>query len=893
MPQHNTPEHARLNEITSDSVGWRRWGPYVSERSWASVREDYSADGNAWDFLPHDLARSKAYRWGEDGIAGICDRYQFLVFAPSFWNGRDPILKERLFGVTPAQGNHGEDVKEYYFHLDNTPTHSYMKFLYKYPQAEYPYQQLVEENQKRGGRGMEFELIDTGIFADDRYFDIVIEYAKAGPEDICIRIEAFNRGPQPARLHIVPQLWFRNTWSWSGKTAPQPTIRFSESRQDVVTVIADDSATAPLCLLTHDYQLGPRTLYAAPGATPLFTNNDSNLERVFGGDWKNPIPYVKDAFHRAIVNGESCTNPALFGTKAGLDYRFNSVPAGGSVVVQLRLSNDAKLITPLDDVDAIIHQCRAEADAFYASIHPRTASEDERRVQRQAFAGLLWSKTFYCFDVNKWLSGDNPEWPPPASRVKNRNVHWRHLNSMRVMLPAEKWEYPWFAAWDLAFTCVPLSLVDATYAKEQLWLLLFEQFQHPNGQIPAYEWEFSDLNPPVHAWAVWRVYNMDRLRNGKADHDFLARCFHKLLINFAWWINKVDSEGNNIFEGGFLGMDNITVVDRSVRCGDGASLEQSDGTGWMGMFCLNMMRIALELAKDDPVYESLAIKFFQHYVYVASAMKHVGNRDYQLWDEEDGFFYDVLSYPDGRFTKFRVRSLVGLIPLFAVERLELDWIAPFKQFTANVEWFMTNRRSLVKDVVHTVERGGKTTQVLTILNQSQLNRIMDRVWNEAEFLSPYGLRSLSKAHAEHPFEFDGKNVSYEPAESDSKLKGGNSNWRGPIWFPTCFLLIESLRKLGKAFGPTFTVRPPATGGKPITFPEMAENLAERMMKIFLRDSSGRRPVYGGTEKFQSDPHWRDYVLFYEYFHGDNGAGLGAGHQTGWTALAASLIDEWR
>jgi hypothetical protein len=888
-----TKEHERLQEVHDDIHGWRRWGPYVSDRAWATVREDYSGDGNAWDFLPHDLARSKAYRWGEDAIAGVCDRYQLLVFAPAFWNGRDPILKERLFGLTPGEGNHGEDVKEYYFYLDNTPTHSYMKFLYKYPQAEYPYAWLVGENRRRAGQGLEFELLDTGAFDEDRYFDIVIEYAKRTPEDLCIRIEAFNRGPEPAPLHILPHLWFRNTWSWGPVRGPEPVIRPGPAGPDWLSLGTDDSAVETLANIPVRYRLGQRTLYGPAGGVPLFTNNESNRPRVFGPGNSNFTPYVKDAFHRAVVQGEACTNPEQVGTKTALHYRWDAVPPGGSAVLRLRLSDDVALAAPLAVVDATVAERRAEADEFYAALHPPGASEDQRLVQRQALAGLLWTKQSYLIDVNVWLDGDQPDQPPPASRLSLRNVHWRTLNSMRVMTVPDKWEYPWFAAWDLAFQCVALALVDAAYAKEQLWVLLFEQFQHPNGQIPAYEWEFSDLNPPVHAWAVWRVYHMDRIRNGRADTAFLERCFHKLLINFAWWINKVDRAGNNIFEGGFLGLDNITVVDRSTPARDGSVLEQADATGWMGMFCLVMMRMALELAKDNRVYEGLATKFFQHYAYVASAMKHMGGRDYQLWDERDGFFYDVLRYPDGRFRKFRVRSLVGLIPLFAVERLEVHWIKPFKEFTACLDWFLRNRHDLVANVVHTVEDAGQTTHVLTIVDRDQLARLFERMWNADEFLSPYGIRSLSKAHEAQPFELDGLSVGYEAAEAVCKIKGGNSNWRGPIWLQTCFLLIESLRKLGRAFGRTFTVCPPATDRRPITFPEMARDLAHRLIRIFTRDASGRRPVYGGTRKFQDDPHWRDLILFYEYFHGDNGAGLGASHQTGWTALVASLIDEWR
>jgi hypothetical protein len=895
----STAEHRRLQEITDDIHSWRRWGPYLSDRAWGTVREDYSADGEAWEYLPHDMARSKAYRWGEDGIAGICDRYQLLCFAPAFWNGSDPILKERFFGLIPKEGNHGEDVKECYFHLDNTPTHSYMKMLYKYPQREFPYALLVQRNRQAGGQGQEFELLDTGIFAENRYFDIVIEYAKADPEDLCIRIEAFNRGPTHAPLHILPHLWFRNTWAWSPQPGPEPIIRPGPIGPGFVSLASDDSALDTLSNIPVHYRLGPRTLFGAAEGQLLFTFNETNMQRVYGPSNCSRKPYVKDAFHRWITGTERCLNPEQRGTKAALHYFFHDVPSGGSVVVRLRLMDERRepslaprpSPSPLLAVDAIIENRKAEADEFYASLHKPGSSADERHVQRQALAGLLWTKQSYLFDVSVWLDGDFPAFPPPASRQHIRNRHWRHLNSMRIMTVPDKWEYPWFAAWDLAFQCVALALVDPAYAKDQLWVILFEQFQHPNGQIPAYEWEFSDLNPPVHAWAVWRVFHMDLARSGKADRAFLERCYHKLLINFAWWINKVDREGNNIFEGGFLGLDNITVVDRSQRCADGSVLEQADATGWMGMFCLNMMRIALELGKDNPAYESLATKFFQHFTYVAAAMKNMGSRDYQLWDERDGFFYDVLRFPDGRFRKFRVRSLVGLIPLFAVERLELAWIKPFKDFSAHFHWFLKNRPDLVRDAIQTVDHNGERTYSLTIVNQEQLIRLLARVWDPEEFLSDYGIRSLSKFHEKHPFIYDGQSVGYEPAEAISKIKGGNSNWRGPIWLPTNFLLIESLRKLAKAYGSSFRVNCP--DGKAHTFHEMARDLADRLIRLFTKGADGRRPVHGGGRVFQDDPHWRDNLMFYEYFHGDHGAGLGASHQTGWTALVASLLDEWR
>jgi hypothetical protein len=886
-----TAEAIRLDEAARGVAAWKRWGPYVSERAWGTVREDYSPWGTAWDYFPHDHARSRAYRWGEDGLAGLCDRYQLLVFALALWNGRDPILKERPFGLVPSEGNHGEDVKEYYFYLDSTPTHSYMKYLYKYPQSAYPYVQLIEENRRRQGTAEpEYELLDTGIFDEDRYFDVLVEYAKADPEDICIRIEACNRGPVDAPLHILPHLWFRNTWGWGPQPLPEPHIGVGPHSTAYVSLLADDPRGEPLKNLSFAYRLGTRYLYGAPSARLLFTNNETHAERVWGVPSRSP--YVKDAFHRHIINGEACINPAHVGTKACLHYADLNVPAGGSVVIRLRLS-DQLLSGPLADVDAIIEARRTEADEFYDSIHPPQASEDERRIQRQAFAGMLWNKQVYLWDIALWLDGDNPYFPPPSSRHRLRNVHWRHLNSMRILSMPDKWEYPWFAAWDLAFHCVTLALVDAEFAKEQLWLLLFQQFQHPNGQIPAYEWEFSDLNPPVHAWAVWRVYNMDRLRSGKADRRFLEQCFHKLLLNFTWWVNKVDSEGLNIFEGGFLGLDNITVIDRSHEKPDGAKLEQSDATGWMGMFCLNLMRIALELAKENKAYEALATKFFEHYAYIGAAMKRMGSYNYQLWDEADNFFYDVLRYPNGEFHKFRARSLVGLIPLYAIERLEERWIEPFTEFRLNLHWFLNNRQDLVQRCVTTVEREGERVHVLAIMNPDQMRQLLERVWDLAEFRSAYGLRSLSKYHEAHPFVFGNSTVGYEPAESIGMLKGGNSNWRGPVWFPTTFMLIESLRKLRKAYGDGFTIQSRDEGEGNVTLDDMARGFANSLIRLFTRNEFSQRPIYGNTRKFQDDPHWRDYILFYEHFHGDTGRGLGASHQTGWTGLVASLIDEWR
>ncbi|HEV8634057.1 MAG TPA: glucosidase [Chloroflexota bacterium] len=896
-----TAEHRRLAQDAAASPGWpsdapwRRWGPYLAERAWGTVREDYSPNGDAWGYFSHDQARSKACRWGEDGLAGVCDRYQLLCFSLALWNGRDPILKERAFGLVPSEGNHGEDVKEYYFYLDNLPSHAYMRWLYKYPQAPFPYQPLVEENRRRDERAPEFELLDTGVFAQSRYFDVFVEYAKASPEDLVVRIEAFNRGPDPAEVHLVPQLWFRNTWAWGPEAGPEPSIRLDPAdRPNGVCLVADDATALPPANLGFAYRLGPRRLYAEPGGEVLFTDNETNGPRVYGPGAESRSRYTKDAFHRKIVGGEcDATNPANVGTKACLHDR-RVVPAGGSTVLRLRLT-DRPTAAPLDAVGEVVRLRKAEADEFYATIHPPRATAEERAVQRQAFAGLLWSKQLYLFDVGQWLDGDDPRWPPPTARAGIRNGRWRHLSSMRVLAVPDKWEYPWFAAWDLAFQTIPLALIDPELAKEQLWVLLFDQFLHPNGQLPSYEWEFSDLNPPVHAWAVWRVYNMDRIRAASRpggtrrppDRAFLERCFHKLLLNFTWWVNRVDSAGQNVFEGGFLGLDNIAAFDRSEPYPGGAVLEQSDATGWMGMYCLNLMRIALELAKENPVYEGLAVKFFEHYVYIGAAMTRMGAQGWELWDEVDGFFYDVLRHPDGRFDTFRVRSLVGLIPLYAVERLALPWIAPFHEFEADIDWFMEHRPDLVRRCISQVEHADHTVRVLTIVDLAQIRRVLTRVWDPAEFMSPHGLRSLSRAHREAPFVFEGRAVRYEPAEAETKIKGGNSNWRGPVWFPTAFLMIESLRKLGKAYGRDAEVLPG------VTFRRIATELADRLIALFTRGPDGRRPIFPPSSPFQDDPFWRELVLFFEYFDGETGLGLGASHQTGWTALVASLIDEWR
>jgi hypothetical protein len=931
-------ERARLSGDAHAIARWRKWGPYLADRAWGTVREDYSENGDAWSYFPHDLARSKAYRWGEDGIAGWCDRYQILCWSLALWNERDAILKERFFGLVPNEGNHGEDVKEYYFYLDALPSHSYQRMLYKYPQRAYPYSQLLDENRRRGSREPEFELIDTGAFDDGRYFDVVIEIAKPDPDSTVFRITAHNRGPQRAPLHLIPQLWFRNTWAWNGASTPAPVITAGGNG-----LIADDSGTLPLAGLLQEARLGPQLLDLPSEAKLLFTDNETNGARVFGPQAQSRSRFTKDAFHRAIVDGDhGAVNTDQRGTKACGWLRVEIEPGASHTMTMTLRAPDAP--TPPAD---IVDLRRSEADEFFASVHPPKATAEDKNVQRQAFAGLLWSKQSYLLDVDVWLDGDDPNWPPPGQRQHGRNSRWRHLNSMRILSMPDKWEYPWFAAWDLAFQAVVLALIDPHFAKEQLWLMLFEQFQHPNGQIPAYEWEFSDLNPPVHAWAVWRVYNMDRIRSGAPDHEFLEKCFHKLMLNFTWWVNKVDREGNNVFEGGFLGLDNITVFDRSEPLPGGATLEQSDATGWMGMFCLVMMRMALELAKDNRAYEGLATKFFEHYVYIGAAMKMVRG-DRTLWDESDGFFYDLLRFPAGTAVPFRVRSLVGLIPLYAIERLESKWIQPFDTFRENLEWFMKHRREIVDQCVTTVANdAGDTTHVLAVVDQNQLQHLLARVIDSAEFLSPHGMRSMSKAHENAPFHFGDAWVAYEPAEAVAKLKGGNSNWRGPVWFPTSFLMIESLRKLEKAFGGSVRValrnddglhdaddhprNDPETGltdtradeglgaisdstrGRArgmtfagtvpiptdtVTLTGVASKLANRMIKLFLPDANGYRPANGTpgskrAELFAKDPHWRDLILFYEYFNGDTGEGLGASHQTGWTALVASLIDEWR
>ncbi|MCI0339362.1 MAG: glucosidase [Acidobacteria bacterium] len=877
-----TEEEKRLEQSRSREKHWKRWGPYLSERAWGTVREDYSIDGSAWDYLPHDHARSKAYRWGEDGIAGFSDRHQKICFAIALWNGRDPILKERLFGLTGPQGNHGEDVKEYYFYLDSTPTHSYLKYLYKYPHAAYPYQQLIDEARRRGRRDIEFELLDTGVFDEDRYFDVFVEYAKADVEDILIRISVVNRGPESANLELLPAIWFRNTWAW-GIDERRPRLR------------RDDTLTAFPSIRLRHFEMPLHWLICEGAPELLFTENETNLQRLYGGDNLSfyGSPYVKDGINNYVVNGaRDEVNPLQAGTKAAARYRLN-LAAGETATVKLRLRTNEPDASALgEEFDAIFASRRREADEFYAKIAPRQESEDLKNVQRQAFAGMLWSKQFYHYDLRRWLRGDPAQPAPPHLRVQGRNSEWKHLFNEDVISMPDKWEYPWYAAWDLAFHCIPLALLDPDFAKEQLVLLSREWYMHPNGQLPAYEWAFGDVNPPVHAWAAWRVYKIEQKHYGRTDHRFLERIFHKLLLNFTWWVNRKDALGKNIFEGGFLGLDNIGVFDRSAKLPKGGYLEQSDATSWMGMYCLNMLIIAFELARDNPAYEDVASKFLEHFVYISRAMNNIGGKGIELWDRRDGFYYDVLNMPDGQSLPMRVRSMVGLIPLFAVETLESEVIDNLPGFKRRMQWFIDNLPEF-GGYIETETTETNVRRFLSLVNRARLRALLKFMLDESEFLSPYGIRSVSRVHLENPYKlsFDGieHRVDYEPAESQTGLFGGNSNWRGPIWFPVNFLIIESLQKFHRFLGDDFEVECPTGSGKMMNLWEVAGELSSRLTRIFLRDETGRRPVYGGIEKFQSDPHWRDYLLFYEYFHGDNGAGLGANHQTGWTGLVAKLI----
>jgi hypothetical protein len=874
-----TAEARRLAEATDRRRHWRRWGPYLSERQWGTVREDYSGHGAAWEYLPHDHARSRAYRWGEDGIAGICDNHQRLCLSVALWNGADAILKERLFGVTGHEGNHGEDVKEYYFYLDCTPTHSYMKYLYKYPQAAFPYGRLVDESVRRTRHEPEFELLDTGVFDDDRYFDVTVEYAKASTDDILVRITAVNRGPAAAPLHLLPTLWFRNTWSWQ-PGAPRPRLRALGARAGDTVVECEH------------HSLGRRWLAAHGAPELLFTENDTNAERLFGV--RSPGAFVKDGINDRVVGGRvDAVNAAGVGTKVAARYALTLSP-GESAAVRLRLSDELPGAPSAEAFDAVMAARQREADEFYATLAPAACSADERRVMRQALAGLLWSKQYYHLDVGRWLAGDPGHPPPPRERWHGRNSRWRHLYNEDVISMPDKWEYPWYAAWDLAFHCIPLALVDPDFAKSQLILFLREWYMHPNGQIPAYEWAFGDVNPPVHAWAVWRVYKIDKRMRGAADRSFLQRAFHKLMLNFTWWVNRKDTEGKNVFEGGFLGLDNIGVFDRSKPLPAGGRLEQSDGTSWMAMYCLNMLQIALELAHDDAAYEDVASKFFEHFVYIAKAMNDLGGDGITLWDEEDGFYYDVL-HTDTAARQMKIRSMVGLIPLFAVETLEPEAIERLPGFKRRMQWFIDNRPEFRPHLDMVAAAGGGHRWLLSIVNRDQLTRVLRYMLEESEFLSPHGVRALSRRHHDHPYVVTvhgvEHRVSYEPAESSTALFGGNSNWRGPVWFPVNYLLIESLQKFHHFYGDDLKVPCPTGSERVMNLWDVAAELSHRLTRIFLRNAGGARPVYGGVRKFQDDPHWRDLVLFHEYFNGDDGAGIGASHQTGWTGLVAKLIEQ--
>jgi mannosylglycerate hydrolase MGH1-like protein/glycosyl hydrolase family 63 len=883
MNDSRQAEARRLEESRLRQKHWKRWGPYLSERAWGSVREDYSPGGAAWDYFPHDHARSRAYRWNEDGLGGFSDRHQQICFAVSLWNGRDPILKERLFGLTGSEGNHGEDVKEYYFYLDSTPTHSYMRFLYKYPHAEFPYARLVQENQRRGKGSPEFELMETGVFDDGRYFDVDIEYAKADPEDILIQIHVTNRGPEPAHLDLLPTIWFRNVWAWEGGIE-RPT--------------AHALAGASTCIALDEPTYGRRFLHCEGTPPLLFTENDTNTERLFG--YANGSAHSKDAFHRYLIEHEErAVNPTQRGTKAAAHYSLQ-VPPSRTATVRLRFNESQPGIGPDPlgrQFDVIFEDRRREADEFYAGVLPATLSDDARNVARQALAGLLWSKQFYHYVVKNWLDGDPAQPTPPDGRREGRNSQWTHLYNADVISMPDKWEYPWYAAWDLAFHCVPLALVDSEFAKEQLLLLLREWYMHPNGQLPAYEWALGDVNPPVHAWAALRVYQIEKKRRGVGDRSFLERVFQKLLLNFTWWVNRKDAEGMNIFQGGFLGLDNIGVFDRSAALPTGGHLEQSDGTSWMAMYSLNMLAIATELARDNPCYEDVASKFWEHFINIAHAMsggRLHGGHGHDLWDDTDGFFYDVLHTADGR-QPMRVRSLVGLIPLLAVQTLEPEVLARMPGFNRRLEWFIEHRPDLTENVACMKTPGNSARRLLAILDTERLRRVLQVMLDEREFLSPHGIRAISAIHRERPYTLsvNGQEyqVRYEPAESSSGLFGGNSNWRGPIWFPINYLLIEALQKFHHYLGDGFTVECPTGSGRLMTLAEVATELSRRLSRIFLQDERQKRPVFGGIEMFQNDPHWKDLILFHEYFHGDNGAGIGASHQTGWTALVAKLLQQ--
>jgi hypothetical protein len=878
-------EAERLAQDTRRERNWKRWGPYLAERQWGTVREDYSEYGDCWNYFPHDHARSRAYRWGEDGLLGITDRQGRMCFALALWNGRDPILKERLFGLTGPEGNHGEDVKELYYYLDSTPTHSYLKALYKYPQAEYPYEQLVRVNQERGKLDPEFELTDTGVFDDNRYFDVFAEYAKADSDDVLIRITVANRGPAAATLHLLPTLWFRNTWSWGRQGEgywPRPEIHASSPTS--LTAKHDSLGT---------YRLEAEPVAGAPEPELLFTENETNLERLYGAT--NPRPFVKDAFHRAVIHGHrDAVNPARQGSKAAFHYTL-SIPAESEQTVRLRLrAVEQSRGAPFDSgFDRIFRDRLAEADEFYAERIPAAATEDERRVMRQGYAGLLWSKQFFHFVTQHWLEGDPSHPSPPVSRLSGRNVEWPHIYNRDVISMPDKWEYPWYAAWDLAFHMIPFARIDMEFAKEQLVLFLREWYMHPNGQIPAYEFAFGDVNPPVHAWACWRVYKMTGPK-GQRDRFFLERVFQKLLLNFTWWVNRKDPEGRNLFAGGFLGLDNIGVFDRSRPLPTGGHLEQADGTAWMAFYCNTMLSMALELASEDPAYEDVASKFFEHFICIADAMNHLGGAG--LWSEEDGFYYDQL-HVEGYHIPLKVRSLVGALPLIAVEVLEEEKFSHLQGFKRRMNWFLKNRPDVTRNIacMRPREANGRVRRLLAIPSRDRLERVLRYLLNETEFLSSHGIRSVSRFHKERPYQFDVMGMSYSvdyvPAEGNTGLFGGNSNWRGPIWFPINFLLVEALERYYHFYGDDLKVECPQGSGRMLNLQDVAMELQSRLAGIFLRDGSGRRPAHGADQRYAGDPHWKDLVLFHEYFDGDNGRGVGASHQTGWTSLVVRCIED--
>ena len=868
---------AERNRLSTDRESWLRWGPYLSERQWGTVREDYSHDGNAWSHFTHDDARRRAYRWGEDGIGGFSDSEQLLCLAVGMWNGVDPILKERLFGLTNGQGNHGEDVKELYYYLDATPSNSYLKMLYKYPQAAFPYKQLVTENARRNKLEPEFELIDTLLYEEDRYFDILVEYAKASPSDILMRVTATNRGPDAAQLTLLPQIWFRNTWAWSSGH-PRPTLAGLRHERPGVQSLRVEHPKFPNFAFHMD---APTQL--------LFCNNETrqtNQSSYHGA--------YKDAFHEYVVNQKlDAVNSNQVGSKAA--GRWNLVLAPGEEhSVRMRLNELESSATLFDDFDEVFKQRIAEADEFYADVCPGLQTDDERRVQRQALSGMIWTKQYYEYDVSRWLAGDPADPPPPATRKEGRNADWEHLHNHDIISMPDKWEYPWYAAWDSAFHCLPFTMIDIEFAKQQLLLFTKERYMHPNGQLPAYEWKFEDVNPPVHAWATWRVFQIDREQRGDCgDLAFLERVFHKMMLYFTWWVNRKDAEGHNIFQGGFLGLDNIGVFDRSSPLPNGGYINQADGTSWMAMFSLNMMRMSLELAQHNPVYQDIAIKFFEHFLHIAKAMTNIASEGIGLWDDETEFYYDVLCLPDGQHIPLRVRSLVGLAPLFAVETLEPEVMQKLPKFRKRLNWLLTNRPDLAKLVSRWHEEGRGHRHLLSLLRGHRMKCLLRRMLDPNEFLSEYGVRGLSKYHEANPFEFhcSGQRltVGYQPAESDTSMFGGNSNWRGPIWFPVNFLLIESLHKFHHYYGDDFKIECPTGSGNYVTIEQAAQELATRLTRIFLRNGDQRRAVFGGNEKFQKDEHFRDHIPFYEYFHGDNGRGVGAAHQTGWTGLIANLL----